>query len=365
MSVTETHDLRAILVALPKVELHRHLEGSVRLSTLVEVAQQHNIDVPARDPEGLRPYVQVMPGDPTNSAHFLSKFEVLRRFYCAPDVIQRIAREAVEDAAADNVKYMELRFTPKAFAKLRDFAFRDVIHWVCDTVEDAQKGKDICVKLIVSLNRHENAREGERILRDALDYRDHGIVGVDLAGRETENSARPFFEAFKYARQQGMSVTIHAGEWAGPRNIREAIEKLGASRIGHGVRVVEDSTVATLAREAGITFEICPSSNIQSGAVHSVQFHPLRDMYQLNLNTTLNTDDPSISNIVLTDEYLLAVTRLGLTLDEVKQTILNSARSAFLPPEDRATLVADLTLALGATPQKADARNQVRNDPGR
>lgn len=351
MTATAQASLRQQIVALPKVELHRHLEGAVRLNTLIEIAREYKIELPTYDPDGLRNYVQITADSPMDSTHFLSKFELLRRFYYSPEVIQRVAHEAVEDAAADNIKYMELRFTPKALSKLMSFPFDQVVEWVCQAVNAAQRTCNIKVRLIVSMNRHESVKEGERALQAALAHRDAGVVALDLAGQEAGYAAAPFFPVFKQAQQAGLGITVHAGEWAGPGNIRDAIVHMGAKRIGHGVRVVEDSTVTQLARERGTVFEVCPTSNIQSGAVSNKQHHPLRDMADLGLKTTINTDDPSVSNITLSDEFLFANQELGLTLDEIKKAILNGAKSAFLPDEERAALVSYFSDALASTPE--------------
>lgn len=354
MTVTDADSLRATLAALPKIDLHRHLEGSVRLSTLLEIAEAYKIDLPAHDAEGLRPYVQVMPNSPLDSFHFLSKFTLLRQFYRAPQVIQRVTREAVEDAAADNIKYIELRFTPKALAKHMNYTFEDVTRWVADAVDEAQKAFDIKVRLIVSMNRHESVEEGAHALQIATDFRDRGVVALDLAGQESVYPASPFFGLFAEAHKEKLGVTVHAGEWAGPQNVRDAIEMMGATRIGHGVRILEDHATTQLARESGVTFEVCITSNIQSGVIRNVEHHPLRDMGYLNLKTTLNTDDPSVSNITLTDEMFTAVTRLGMTIDQIKHTILNAAESAFLPHDERAQLVTEFSEALALNRQSAD-----------
>src|SRR5689334_14968756 len=135
---------------------------------------------------------------------------------------------------------MELRFTPKALSRLMNFAFRDVVKWVCDGVEEAQAKHDIKVRLIISMNRHESVKDGERALEAALEARKRGVVGVDLAGQESGYDGRIFAPLFQQAKKAGLGITIHAGEWAGPSNIRDAITLMGAQRIGHGVRVVED-----------------------------------------------------------------------------------------------------------------------------
>lgn len=345
-----TPDLCATIRAMPKIELHRHLEGSLRLETLVAVARQYSLDVPAYTADALRPHVQVMPDSPATVAHFLSKFAVLRQFYCAPEVIQRIAREAVEDAAADNIQYMELRFTPKALARLKGFSFQDVVRWVCDAVDEAQRATGIRVRLIVALNRHESVIEGEQMVRAALDHRDRGVVGLDLCGQEQGFPANPFAGMFREAHQDGMHITIHAGEWAGPSNIRYAIEHVSAERIGHGVRIFEDESIVGLARQAGVCFEVCPTSNLQSGVFPDITDHPIRAMCDEGLRITLNTDDPSISAITLSDELMLAVEAFGFSLEEIKAHMIAAAESVFLPDDERAGLVAHFRLGLALPP---------------
>jgi adenosine deaminase len=352
--VTETPLAAAATVkpfaALPKIELHRHLEGSVRLTTLLEIARQHQIiDVPTYDLEGIRKYVQIMPGEPNTATNFLSKFSVLRRFYRSPEIIQRIVHEAIEDAEADNIRYLELRFTPKALSKLMDYSYEQVVRWVVSAVEEAQQGRKIKVRLIISMNRHETLNEGGRAIEVAIAFRDRGVVGVDLAGQEAGFPASPFISLFERARKAGLFVTIHAGEWSGPRNIREAIEDFGAKRIGHGVRIVEDSETAQRARDAGVAFEVCLTSNVQSGVVRAIEYHPVLDMNFLGLKTTLNTDDPCVSNITLSHEYEVLVNQLNLPINTLYQHIRNSAESAFLPPAEKATLLADINGGLRET----------------
>jgi adenosine deaminase len=348
---TERGSLYHTLAALPKIELHRHLEGAIRLQTLAEVGQAYQLPVPATAAEALRPYVQIMPDSPHTIAHFLSKFDTLRRFYCSPEVIQRIAREAVADAAADNIQYMELRFTPKALSQLKGYPFKDVICWVCSAVRESQaqqgqQGRPIRVNLIVSVNRHESVSEAERCLRAVIDCGDPMLVAFDLAGKESGFTNEPFYGLFAEARQQGLHITVHAGEWAGPQNVQDAIVNMGARRIGHGVRVVEDNRVIKVAREHDATFEVCVTSNWQSGVVHQVNEHPLRDMGTLGLKTTINTDDPCVSDITLTDELHTAINVLGFTMDNMKQAILTAANSAFLPDAERQQLVSEFTHAL-------------------
>jgi len=341
--------LRATLAGLPKIDLHRHLEGSLRLSSLYAIAQAYDLDLPAHSLAELRPYVQ-MAGEEHNFRNFLDKFNILRRFYQSPEIIQRLAYEAVEDAARDNVRYLELRFTPPALAKTRGYPLDEVTDWVIAAVGQACRANlGIQVQLIISLNRHEPLDMAEQVTQIAIDRQDRGIVGLDLAGDEVNYPAAPFAGVFRAAREAGLGLVAHAGEWTGAGAVREAIEVLGVQRVGHGVRVVEDPAVAALARERAVVFEVCVTSNLQSGVIGRLADHPLRHMVALGLPATLNTDDPAISAITLSSEYSAVADQLGFSLAEVKQFILNAARGALLPLAARAELVSALTpsLALG------------------
>jgi adenosine deaminase len=339
--------LRAVLAGLPKIDLHRHLEGSLRLASLQDVALRHGLDLPAHDLEALRPYVQFTARD-SNYRHFLDKFSVLRRFYQSPETISRLTYEVIADAARDNIRYLELRFTPLALAKTQGYALADVTDWVLAAVAAACRDHPpLRVGVIVSANRHEAVTVAETVAQIAVDRRDRGVVGLDLAGDEVNYSAEPFRGVFRAAREAGLGLVAHAGEWTGAEAVRDAIENLGVQRVGHGVRVVEDIGVAALARERAVVFEVCVTSNLQTGVIRRLADHPLRRMMDLGLRTTLNTDDPAISDISLTDEYGTVIGALGLSLDEIKCALLTAASGALLPPAERAGLAAEFRQALG------------------
>jgi adenosine deaminase len=333
-------DLLNTIRALPKIELHRHLEGSVRLQTLIDVALEYGIEMPEYDVETLRPFVQMMPDEARNWQHFLAKFQTLRQFFRSPDVIRRVTREVVEDAAVDNVKYLELRFTPRALSNIINCTYHDVVSWVCETAIQAGQDFDIQVRLILSMNRHESVEIGEEVLSAAIDHCDQGVVAVDLAGDEQTYSARPFLPVFERARGAGLGITIHAGEWGGADNVRDAIEHLGAARIGHGVRLLEDPTLAPLLAEREVVLEVCPTSNVQSGVVADFRAHPLPLLLREQVRATINTDDPLVSNITLSDEIERVVTHMDMTLEDVKQLTVSAAQAAFLPEPERMALVA-------------------------
>ena len=335
-----------VFKALPKVELHRHLEGSLRLQTMLDVANAHGITLPDSIFR-LSDMVQVQDEDPLTFQNFLAKFNTLRLFYKSPDVIHRVTREAVEDAARDNVRYMELRFTPVALSRAERFPLHDVMDWVCTSAAAAAEEHGVQVRLIASVNRHESPELAEQVAWLAAAHIDDGIVGMDLAGNEAEFSAEPFAPIFAEAKQAGLHLTIHAGEWAGADNVREAIEKVGAERIGHGVRVLENENVVALARERGTTFEVCVTSNYQSGVVPALSNHPLPRMLQADLDITLNTDDPSVSRIDLTHEFKLVHEDLGIPMNVLKRSILAAAKASFLPDNERDALHDHLEEKLG------------------
>jgi adenosine deaminase len=349
-------ELYKTLRTLPKIDLHRHLEGSLRLSTMAEIAQEYQLDLPGYGVEDFRHMVQIMPGDRATASAFLSKFKTLRHFYRSEEIIDRVAYEAVADAAAENITYLELRFTPIALAREGRFSLAEVTDWVIHAVKRAEADTGIMVRLIISMNRHESVDLGEKCVDVAIQRMGRGVAGVDLAGAEDKFSGAPFEPVFKRAREAGLSVTIHAGEWAGPDSVREAITTLRAMRLGHGVQAAQDKKLVAELAEKQIAFEVCLTSNWQSGVTPSLDQHPLKVLYQSGALTTLNTDDPSLSRINLTDEYVVAMEHLGFTLDDVKQHILNAARASFLAPADRDALIARLASELNLSPERAAAQ---------
>lgn len=335
----EDENLWAELKQLPKVELHRHLEGSVRIETLIEVAQEFGVEMPEYETETLRPFVQMMPEEHRSFQNFLAKFKTIRQFFLSEEIVRRVTREAVEDAALDNIKYLELRFTPHALNSLIKRSVQDVVSWVCEEAQSVESNHDIKVRLIVSMNRHESQDIGRRALSAAIKHRENGVVAVDLAGREDEFPASLFRDIFIRAKKADLRVTIHAGEWGGAQSVWDAVGNLGADRVGHGIRVLEDPSMVNVLVQRGVVLEVCPTSNYHSGVVKTLDVHPFKELQLRGIPVTLNTDDPLISNITLTDELYRAMKIHNLTLDEIKAYILRGAKSSFLPDDERQALV--------------------------
>jgi adenosine deaminase len=327
--------------SFPKVELHRHLEGSLRLATMLDVARKHGMTLPANVVR-LSRLVQIQDEEPFTFENFLGKFNNLRMFYRSPEVIDRITREAIEDAAKDNVRYMELRFTPVALSRAERFPINDVMDWVCASAKEGAKKYGVTVRLIASVNRHESVELAEQVIWQAISQKDKGIVGVDLAGNESQFPARPFLPLFNESRQAGLKLTMHAGEWGGAANVREALEMFEVDRIGHGVQVLDDAFTTALARDHKTTFEVCVTSNYQTGVVKSLPAHPAARMIAAGLDVTFNTDDPSISQISLGNEYRVVVEDLKIGKDVLKERILAAAQAAFLPENEKKKLVDSL-----------------------
>jgi adenosine deaminase len=328
--------------SIPKVELHRHLEGSLRFETLRELARVHGLNLPAT--AQLREMVQIGPNEPMTFVNFLSKFSTLRLFYRSPEIISRITQEAIADAAADNIRYLELRFTPVALSKSQDFPLAEVMDWVVEGAKYGEKKHGVTTRLIASVNRHESVALAAQVVYLAQERISQGLVGLDLAGNEADFHAEPFAKLFQSAYERGLRITVHAGEWGPGENIHHAIEHLRAERIGHGIRVLESLSAVELARRSGVAFEVCVTSNYQSGAITSLPGHPLPKMIAEGLNVTINTDDPSISQICLADEYRLVHQKMGVSLSELKERILAAARAAFLSETEINKLVKAISI---------------------
>lgn len=308
---------------------------------MLEIAQKHGGEMPA-DAAQLGRLVQIQDHDPLTFTNFLEKFKTLRLFYRSPEVIQRITREAVEDAAIDQCRCLELRFTPVALSRAEGFPLSEVMDWVIASAHEAARSFKIKVGLIASVNRHESPELAGQVAQLAAERVSQGLVGLDLAGNEAEFKSNPFHGIFKEARQAGLHIAIHAGEWGPAENVRDAMENLGAERIGHGVRILEDESIVALARERRTVFEVCVTSNYQSGVIPSLADHPLPRMIEKGLRATINTDDPGVSRITLSHEFQQAHEQLNMPMDALKQCVLTAAEESFLPEKEKADLTASL-----------------------
>ena len=313
----------------------------MRFDTMLEIARTHGITVPI----GSNPFTNLLgeeTTEPDTIQNFLTKFKTLRMFYRSPEIIHRVTREAIEDAANDNVRHLELLFSPVALSRAERFPMGQVMDWVCESAGKAAREFGMQVVLIASMNRHESVELAEQAAWLAAARIGSGILGLDLAGNEAEYPAAPFLGIFKEAQQSGLKLTVHAGEWAGAVDVREAIETFNANRIGHGVRVMEDPGTIAMSRERGTPFEVCVTSNLRTGVIQFIREHPVMRMLEAGLNVTLGTDDPSILQIALSGEYRQVCEDLGMEHKTLKKCILAAARASFLAKGKRDIFVEQL-----------------------
>lgn len=323
---------------LPFIDLHRHLDGSTRLETILDLGRKHNLPLPAWDAESLRPHVQVTDPQPGVMA-FLAKYKWLIAVLVDYDACRRIAYENVEDLLREQIDYAELRFSPWFMAEGNGLNPQGVVEAVVDGVEAGVRDFGVPVQLIGILSRTYGPEICTQELQSLLAYKDH-LVAVDLAGDEARFPARLFIDHFKKVRTAGLHVTVHAGEADGAESIRDAVDLLGAERIGHAVRAFESPAVIEMLRSRHIGIETNLTSNVQTSTVESFAAHPLRRFLEAGLMATINTDDPGISAITLKHEFLVAAPAAGLTRQQIQQAQANALETAFLHPLDKQTLLA-------------------------
>ena len=321
---------------LPLIDLHRHLEGNLRLETVLELAHKFNVPLPADSVVGLRPYVQVSSQQPGVMA-FLEKFNLPMTVLGDAQACFRIAREAVLDAAGEGIDYLELRFSPVFMASLHQLDPEAVVEAVLAGIQAGITDTGILVKALGIISRTYGPQTAERELAALLRYAD-GIVGLDLAGDEANFPAQLFSTHFERARAAGWHVTVHAGEADGPNSIWDSIRLLGAERIGHGLAARHDPQLLEYLFENQIGVECNLTSNVQTSSVADYASHPLKFFLENGLLASINSDDPGISAIDLPYEYEVAAPQAGLSEAQIRQAQLNALESAFLKPKEKLAL---------------------------
>jgi adenosine deaminase len=323
-------------LTLPFIDLHRHLDGSVRLETILDLGKQHGIKLPGATVEELRPHVQVTEPQPGLMA-FIAKMLWATRVFADGDACRRVARENVEDSRREGIDYLELRFSPYFMAEPHQLDMAEVIEGVVAGIAEGAAATGVRVQLIGILSRTYGAEIAMKELEALLAYRQH-FVALDLAGDEANYPAPLFVDHFKKGRDAGWRITVHAGEAGGPQSVWDAIQLLGAERIGHGVRALEDPKLADYLAEHRVPIEANLTSNVHTSTVADLDSHPLRDMLAAGLVCSINTDDPGISAIDLRHEYEVAAPAAGLTREQIHQAQINAFETAFLSDEEKRLL---------------------------
>ncbi|MDX1554544.1 MAG: adenosine deaminase [Xanthomonadales bacterium] len=312
---------------VPLIDLHRHLDGSVRLETILDLAGRHGIPLPSDSIEGLRPFVHVSESEAGLMA-FLARFEYLTAVMVSGEACERIARENVLDAADEGIEYVELRFSPMFMAEPHGLAPEEVVDAVIDGVRAGARETGVKARMIGILSRTYGVErcfvELEALLRRRDDF-----VAIDLAGDEQGVAAGLFKAHFNRVRDAGLGITVHAGEADGPHSVWSAIRDLGASRIGHGFRSIEDPELVSYLAESGVGLEICLTSNLQIEAVDRYENHPAKALLDAGVRLNLNTDNPGISGIDLRHEYERAAPAAGLTPEDLLAVRAHARDMAF------------------------------------
>jgi adenosine deaminase len=321
---------------LPLIDLHRHLDGAIRLETVLEVAEYRGISLPAYDLEGLRPHV-VVEGKAAGLMDFIGRFRWLTAILHDLDTCRRVAYENVVDARGEGLDYIELRFSPWFMAETHGLDPAGVVEAVADGVVAAERDTGVRTQIIGIMSRTYDTETCHRELDALLAHRDH-LVAIDLAGDEAKFPASRFVEHFRRARDAGLQVTVHAGEVDGPESVWSAIRELGATRIGHGIHSLEDPSLVAFLVERRIGLEIAITSNIQVGIIEDYPDHPVGKILEAGIVANLNTDDPAISGIDLRHEYEVAAARAGLSPLQTRQAQANALEMAFLSEQEKEAL---------------------------
>ena len=312
---------------LPKIELHCHLDGSVRVETIIDIAKKENLELPSYNMNDIKKLVQV-PLDCTSLDEYLEKFDLPNKVMQTKENIKRITFELVEDAANENVKYIEIRFAPMLHME-KGLSIKEVIQSVLDGMNEACEIYEIKANLILGCMRNMSKEDAELVAKEGNEFIGKGVVAIDLCGPEEEGFAIKYKKAIDLARDLGYRVTIHAGEAASGKNVIDAINLLGAERIGHGINIKDMKEAYDLVKSTNVTLEMCPTSNLHTKAIDKVNNYPFFNFYKDELSVTLNTDNRTVSNVDLTNELNIIKENFNTSEEDYKRIYLNSVDATF------------------------------------
>ncbi len=337
-----TAQLDEFITMMPKVELHLHLEGTITPRTLIELASRNGVELPATDEAAVAALFRYR-----NFGEFLSVFMGLARAIVTGDDFARLAYELGHDLAAQHVRYAEVMISPMQHLT-RGVDLYEAIAGAMDGFARAERDAGTVVRLALDYGRGYGTELAWEVLEVARATRPLGVVGWSIGGNEIGHPPEPFAPVFAAAREAGLGLMAHAGEVVGPASVWGAVEALGATRLGHGIRAVDDPQLVERLREREVVLDVCPTSNLLTGAVGSWGEHPLRQLHAAGVAFTLNSDDPTFFHTTLTEEYRRAVTHFGFGAEELCAAVRTAARASFLPPAERAALCQRLDAELGA-----------------
>ncbi|MFC1785432.1 adenosine deaminase [Candidatus Neomarinimicrobiota bacterium] len=317
-----------LLRRLPKVELHCHLDGCLRIETILDLAQKDKVKLPSHDIDELKKILPI--GDNrVTLEEYIDRFDITLSVMQTPESLKRIAFELIEDVAKENVRYIEIRYSPILHTK-KGMSLGESIEAVREGLKDGEKVFGVKSGIIICGIRNISPAVSLKLADLTIEYKNKGIVGFDLAGVEENFPAKDHREAFYLIQNNNINATIHAGEAYGPASIHQAIHYCNAHRIGHGTRLKEDKDLMNYVNDHRIPLEICLTSNWHTRSVRSLKYHPARYYYDEGLRISLNTDNRLISDTTLTKEYALAHELFGFYLNDFRRMTITAMKSAFL-----------------------------------
>lgn len=324
---------------LPKIELHCHLDGSVRPETIIELSKLEGVKLPSYEIETIKNNM-IAPMECTSLNEYLERFEIPVAVMQSKESLKRIAYELMEDSAKENIKYIEIRFAPLLHID-KGLSIEDVIESVLSGIREGEKNYDIKGNLILSFLRHMPIETVYEVIEIGRKYLQKGVVAIDLCASEEKGFCEKFIKPFLLGREYGYKVTIHAGETGIGENVLDAVQTLGAKRIGHGIHIKNCKKAYDIVKEKNIVLEICPTSNVQTKAVDSFENHPILDFYKDGIKVTINTDNRTVSNTTLTNEYNTIKDNFKIDLEIYKNIYFNSVEAAFTNLEIKEKLKED------------------------
>ncbi len=322
---------------LPKTDLHCHLDGSLRLDTIIDLADKQEVKLPAENPDALRKHL-IMGEHTRNLDDYLQAFKSTLSVLQTEEALRRVAYELVEDASAENVWYIEVRFSPILHTK-KGLSLGRIIEAVLDGLKQGEKQFGTKTGLILCGMRNMDPSVTKQLAELCVAYKYQGVVGFDLAGAEEDFPAKEHREAFYLVLNNNINCTIHAGESSGPGSIHQALHYCGAHRIGHGTTLKEDGDLLNYVNDHRIPLEICLSSNVHTKVVPSIETHPLRFYYDYGLRVTINTDNRLMSDTTVTKELHLAAMELNFNEEEIRDLIIFGFKSSFLHYKPKVNLL--------------------------
>lgn len=321
---------------LPKIELHCHLDGSLRPETIIDIAKKEGISIPSFEIEEIQKELTA-PLECESLDEYLEKFAIPNLVMQSKESLRRITFELFEDAALENVKYMEVRFAPLLHTK-SGLEVEEIIESVLDGLKDAEDQYDIKGNLILSCMRTMSANSAFEVVEKGKKFLGKGVVAIDLCASEDEGFCRKFVEPIRLAREYGYRVTIHAGETGIGRNVLEAVELLGAERIGHGVFIKDCVEAYKIVKEKQVVLEMCPTSNVQTKAVTHFSEHPIYHFHKDGIKVTVNTDNRTVSNTNMANECNIVFNEFNISYEDYKQIYDNSVEASFTDIETKEKL---------------------------